>query len=451
MNIGTFLFSAVLIYLLIALIMYMTKSHVSPYEVTEGTIVEDSVYTGIIVRSETEVTASKDGYLNYYLDDTSKAGAGQHVCAMSKDSLKELSAAGKSKSVKKLSSAQESVMLTGIQHYVTSYSPDQYASIYDLHNDINAAYGVNSADYMADQIDELSRDGVDIDYIDAPSDGLIVYSVDSLDGLTVDGITSDLFDKNDYHAQINRQNAHLKKGDSAFKIIQDETWHIVFPLDDQTADKMKDIKMIETRIGNMQSTIWGDFSILKQDHDLFGHLTYSADMLQFASQRYVNVELILHNDTGLKIPASAVTSRKVYEIPSEFVITDPNTAVTGVLVREEGGKQSFKQVNVFTELEKESADKKDTLQRYYYLKKSELPENTVICKDGDSKTYTVDKTVNMKGVFNINKGYASFQYIHVIASNDMYYIVENNTIYGPATYDHIALNADKLKENIVVH
>ncbi len=450
-NIGTFLFSAVLIYLIISIVSYMTKNHVSPYEITEGSIVEDSVYTGVIVRSEKEVKSEQDGYINYYLDDVSKAGAGQHVCAVSKKTLIDLEDTGDN-NTKKLSSAQESVMLSGIQQYVTAYTSDNYARLYDLHNEIDAAYGVNSADYLADQIDSLAEKGEDIKYVDAPADGLIVYTVDSLDGLTAKDVTTELFEKKKYNEQVNRQNTKIKKNERLFRMITDEKWSILFPLNQEASEKMHDTKMIETRIGNMQSTIWGDFEIVNQNGDTFGKLTFSTDMLQFASQRFVTVELVLQNDSGLKIPESAVVERSVYEIPSDFVITDPNTGSTAVMLKDESGETIQKQIQIFTKLEKQVESASDQQPKtYYYVKKNELTNDTVIYRDNGPGTYTVNKTVKMKGVYNINKGYASFQYIDIKASNDLYYIVGHNTEYGPSTYDHIALNADKLKENVVVH
>ena len=114
-NIGTVLFSAVLIYLIIAFVLFLTKSHVSPYEITEGSIVEDSVYTGVIVRSETEVKANRKGYVNYYVEDNSKAGYGQPVCALSGEELSVPDISSENAATKKLSSSQESVMLSGIQ------------------------------------------------------------------------------------------------------------------------------------------------------------------------------------------------------------------------------------------------------------------------------------------------------------------------------------------------
>ena len=75
-GIGSFLFAAVFCYLLVSMIAYMSRNHIAPYEVSEGTIVEDSVYTGVIVRQERSVKSPRSGYLNYYLDDKSRMVTG---------------------------------------------------------------------------------------------------------------------------------------------------------------------------------------------------------------------------------------------------------------------------------------------------------------------------------------------------------------------------------------
>ena len=292
-NIGTVLFSAVLIYLIIAFVLFLTKSHVSPYEITEGSIVEDSVYTGVIVRSETEVKANRKGYVNYYVEDNSKAGYGQPVCALSGEELSVPDISSENAATKKLSSSQESVMLSGIQHYVASFSPDHYDALYDLHNEIDTAYGFNSTDYLADQIDELADEGGDVDYVEAPSDGLIVFTVDSLDGLKSEDVSDKTFNQDQFKERVIRQGSKVKKDENIFRLITDEKWSVLFPLTRENADKMKKVSMIETRIGNMQSKIWADFEVLKQSGGYFGKLTYHSDMLQFAASRFVSVELIL--------------------------------------------------------------------------------------------------------------------------------------------------------------
>ena len=56
----------------------------------------------------------------------------------------------------------------------------------------------------------------------------------------------------------------------------------------------------------------------------------------------------------------------------------------------------------------------------------------------------------LTGVYNINKGYAVFKQIDILAQNNKYTIVDTGTSYGVALYDHIALDGSKIKENQLV-
>ena len=60
------------------------------------------------------------------------------------------------------------------------------------------------------------------------------------------------------------------------------------------------------------------------------------------------------------------------------------------------------------------------------------------------------ETTGIKGVYNVNKGYAVFKQIDILAQNNKYTIVDTGTSYGVALYDHIALDGSKIKENQLV-
>ena len=131
--------------------------------------------------------------------------------------------------------------------------------------------------------------------------------------------------------------------------------------------------------------------------------------------------------------------KKAYEIPEEYVITDPATARTGVEVVGEDGERVFTSFDVL-------AHKNGC----YYAKTDAFEAGTVIGKDNDPATMKLKKKRAFKGVYNINKGYAAFQAVDIVASNEAYYIINEQDIYGPALYDQIALNAAKMSENKVV-
>ena len=60
--------------------------------------------------------------------------------------------------------------------------------------------------------------------------------------------------------------------------------------------------------------------------------------------------------------------------------------------------------------------------------------------------FQISASASLQGVYNINKGYAVFKQIEVLASNDEYYTIRKGVSYGLAVYDHIVLDASTVEE-----
>ena len=58
---------------------YMTKEKIQFYEVTDGSIVDDKSYTGIILRQETTQYADSAGAINYYVREGKRASVGTSI------------------------------------------------------------------------------------------------------------------------------------------------------------------------------------------------------------------------------------------------------------------------------------------------------------------------------------------------------------------------------------
>ena len=84
-NIGIIIFGVIFVYLVITVLTYVTAKHISVYEVREGSILRDNSYTGIIIRQEEIVDSQEDGYVNYFVTETSKVGKKTNVYSISKD------------------------------------------------------------------------------------------------------------------------------------------------------------------------------------------------------------------------------------------------------------------------------------------------------------------------------------------------------------------------------
>ena len=72
LNIGTIIFGALFIYLLVSLILYLTANHVISYQVTSGPLAQNQVYSALIIRSEMIIKSDSSGYVSYYARENSK-------------------------------------------------------------------------------------------------------------------------------------------------------------------------------------------------------------------------------------------------------------------------------------------------------------------------------------------------------------------------------------------
>ena len=76
-----------------------------------------------------------------------------------------------------------------------------------------------------------------------------------------------------------------------------------------------------------------------------------------------------------------------------------------------------------------------------------LSPGDILLQPNGPETYVISKRATLIGVYNMNKGYAAFKQIHILAQNDEYAIVESNTKYGLSVYDYIVLNQEAVKVN----
>ena len=166
-------------------------------------------------------------------------------------------------------------------------------------------------------------------------------------------------------------------------------------------------------------------------------------MIRYVNDRFVDVELVLSEDTGLKIPTSAITSKEFYTIPKEYFTTGADSDTPSLLVEaKEGDKKSVNLVTPTIYYEKDDN---------YYIDDELVTAGDVIAKTDSSQTYTIGDDVDkLTGVYNINKGYAVFKQINILTKNENYAIIETKTTYGISLYDHIALDGSKVKENQLV-
>ena len=437
-NIGVIIFGVIFIYLIVTVLLYLTSKHVSAYEVREGSILKDNAYNGFIVRTETVIPAEADGYVNYFALEGSKVGAKTRVYALSDKELKFTNTS--SEELQELSSEEQASVLMKTQAFSDSFTEQQFDDVYALKDNISTILESKSSQSRQAQLDAMMGENGPVVY-NAASDGIIIYSTDGYENVTISDVTEDMIAKKNYEKTNLTNNHKVKAGDPVYKLIQDDKWSVVILLSDKMAQDLADTKSIKVRFSKDGETAWADFAIYNTKDANLGFLTFDSSMIRYVQDRYIDLELILEDESGLKIPKSSVTKKDFYLVPEDYLTQGGNNKETGVLIDTGKDNAEFKNVEIYF---------RDTEKGMVYLDPNVFEKDTVLRKPDSADTYSLKKTQSLKGVYNINKGYAVFKQINILCESEEYYIVESGNEYGLSNYDHIALNGKDVHENDVV-
>lgn len=444
MNLGIFLFAIVFLYLVITIISYFTSDTVSAYEVREGSIVRDNSYTGLVIRNETVVNAEEDGYVNFYQSENSKVKKGTRIYVLTPEELNTSDvSAGSSQTV--INDETQSGIVLQVQNFNENYSNTDFSSVYLLKDEITASLQNELSQTRTEHLDAaVAESGQTAVTSSAARDGIVAYTIDGLEELTKDSFTEADFDRTDYESATVSDQMKISTGEPVYKLITDEDWSVIVRLEDDTARELmeEETTTLKVRIDKDSETLNAAFSVIERDGNYYGCLDFDNSMIRYAEDRYLNIELILEDETGLKIPKTAVVQEEFFVIPREYLTTGGNSSASGVLKMDENGNAVFQEVDIYNISEEEDE---------VYLSKEDVSAGDVLIRPESSDTYTVGDTKTLEGVYNINRGYAVFRKVTVLCENDDYCIVQEGEDYGLYNYDHIVQNGASVEPDEVVY
>ena len=238
-----------------------------------------------------------------------------------------------------------------------------------------------------------------------------------------------------------KDNQKVQAGDAAYKLITDEEWTLIIELSDDMAQELADTTDVQVRFSKDGETAWGGLIIYNMEDTNLGFITFHESMVRYASDRFLDIQLILEDETGLKIPKSAVVEKEFYLLPQDYLTQGGNSSNTGVLIQKGGDTARFEEAKVYY---------RDNETDMVYLDADAFDKGTVILKPDSGETYTLSETGSLHGVYNINKGYAEFIQVQILCENEEYYIVASGSDYGLVNYDHIALDGSDIHEDEIV-
>ena len=242
---GIFIFGMVFLYFLaFGIFRFIKNGNVSSYVVNSGSLSDNTTFTAFAIRSESVFKADKSGEIQMYAREGSKVGFGETVYTLDESGYLKSVLQNLSSEQSNLSESDFKYLQGLMSNFKQSYVPSNFSKVYDFKMSMES-----------DILDSLNLSALNNNSIDtskfeinkATEPGIIVYSYDGYEDVTVDSFTKDMVNNHKQKKNSTRGLKEVNSGDTVYKLITDENWHLVMAIDDNFESKIKDKKSIQIR------------------------------------------------------------------------------------------------------------------------------------------------------------------------------------------------------------
>ncbi|MDO4491529.1 MAG: HlyD family efflux transporter periplasmic adaptor subunit [Lachnospiraceae bacterium] len=433
LNIGTFIYIMIAIYLFVSLVLYLTAPHITSYQVKSGPLSQNEVYTAIALREEQVVNSSGSGYISYFTGDSSKVAKNGPICCVS-DNREMFSSA----MIDKNNIASEHNL---ISKFAKAYNSNDFGSTYNL------KYALRQSTLYSSQGDVMIA-GMQL----ASQDGVVAYTTDGYEYVTAESLTAEEFRPKTYSRQNLQTDDKIVAGTPLYRLITSDTWSICIPVTQKQSARLEEYagKVLKVRFLKDGQTERGEFSLEENGNQRFAKLTFYSGMIRYCDDRYLEVELITNIETGLKIPVSSLVQKEFYLVPELYRYSDENgTAGFTHCYPDKNGTEVSEFISPVCYEDKQIPE--GSGKYYYFLDKESVSEGDVMIKPDSQERYTIGVTEKLQGVYCINKGYTVFRKVEIIDQNEEYAIVKSGTRYGIEQFDFIVRDSSTVKESDILY
>ena len=443
-SIGFIIIGVMFIYMIYHLFTYITADNITVYEVSQGSISSNLEYNALAIREEQIVSAENSGDVLYLSENFGKVGARTQIYAL--DTTGEiLSSIKESTEKSKISLDEDSYnkIQNLVTNYILDYNPTEFNKTYTFKNELESQveqlYTVSAMESMGDSLDAAVASG-SFNIYTSPVPGLVVYSIDGLEDITIDNFVSDSFDISNYSNVNLKAQESVVAGQAVYKVITSDHWNLVFEVDKNLYDSLQEESYLKIKFLEDETETWTNLDFAEKAGKYYLILTLDDSMDRYADSRFVHVKIINNNISGLKIPNSSIVKKDFYTIPKGYMIQGNNDDDAGFLLQSEGDNL-FVTPTIYYETED-----------FYYIDDEILKRGDKLIKPNSTESYVVGSDMGtLEGVYNVNKGYAVFKQIEILYQNSDYSIIKTGTNYGISMYDHIVLQGDEVEENTIIN
>jgi hypothetical protein len=435
--------------------------------VTEKKIADDNLVRGVIMRNEKLVNCEQSGYINYYVGDSTKVGAKTKIYSIDTTGQIYDQLAGIESEEISLSKQNTNDIRSEIAAYRDSYDLSHFEETYNFKYNLENTVSQLTNAQLLDSVTKILKESKQSDsfsFESAGESGIISYTSDGLESMELNDITKETFDNTTDNLVQLRKTDSVEEGTPVYRLVTNESWSVVFPLTQEQFKNIQQENDVTITLKKIQTKVSPEVTTFTMDGGYYGKIDLKRYMIQYINNRYIDLEIEMSDEGGLKIPQSSVLQKSYYKISSDYVISDQqgNSGVI-LLSYDKDGTPEYTNYSTDVVTLMEDSEEKDTSSAqgddtgeddtsYRYIAADEFEAGTQIVKDDlGSDVLQLTETQELDGVYCCNKGYCEFRPVEITYTNEEYCIIRNDTGNGLSAYDHIILNPDLIGENDIIH
>lgn len=444
-NAATIVIAAVLLYVVISVITSLGKQTITIYQVSKGDISNDISLQGLAIRDEVVVNSTNSGYICYYITDGEKIKKSSTLCTIDQngDIYNSMNDSDSEAYQTLLTSSDYENLRSLISSYKLSYSDVTFYNAYNFETNANNKMFELMSEIVMKQSGSSSSG---IASISAPDSGLVTYYIDGYENYQIsEAMKASDFDKAGYEKKSIKSGEQIEAGNPVVKIIPSEEWNIVAPITDEQIASIEGSSYVTFRINNSNFKITMPYTIVAGSDGNYINIAIDKYMSNYLSERFVSVELLQSDESGLKIPETSIVEKDVYKIPLDYIINGINQSTEyriHIQKKDTNGNDSLQQI-------------KPTIyfmdDKYAYIDPEGIEDSDVLVNPSNNNTIAASllEATPITGVYFANQGIAEFRHITILKKIDEFVLIKTGEELK--AYDNIVLNSSDVVENQILY
>ena len=194
-----------------------------------------------------------------------------------------------------LSAADAKKLCAAAAGYASAFSGQNFQKAYDMKADVESAV----LDLYTEDVYGNADEGSLFNVCRTDGPGIVVYSVDGFEDVKAEDVTTDMFSMKAYHKENLRLNGTAKSGDPLYKLVTEDNWSLILPIDNKIVSELTDQSSVTIRFLKDGTTADATVSVVQNKNTYFAKLDMDHSVVRFASDRFLYIELILNKKSGL--------------------------------------------------------------------------------------------------------------------------------------------------------